>query len=280
MRTLASLALVFAICLSAAPADASEWGLDKWAKRESGWKGHGVGSSYTTTTTIPMPNMPNMPDMPGMPKGGKMTTTAKYTLTAINKDSYTIKVETTTMGRTMTNTQTEPKVRTLNMKDQVVDAGEGTVKVEGKTYTCKVKTVKSMEAFFGDSMPKGPPGRGGSMKPTFSKGKVWVHPTLGVLKMETTANIMGQNATMSWQVNRLSVSHTIGKHTFNCREMKMTTGTQMGNSTVTMIMAPSFPGGTLKSVMNSKMMGRDMKITTTYSNYVKKPVAAVTGATK
>lgn len=275
MRSIAALILVSVVCLAATPADASDWSLDKWVKRESAWKGHGIGSTYTQTTTMQMPKIPNMPDVPGMPKGGKMVTTNKYTLTAIGKTAYTIKVETTSMGRKTTRTETEPKVRTVKLGSEVKDAGEGAVTVEGKSYTCKIKTVANMGAILGDSIPKGGPSAG---RPQLGQGKIWEHPTLGVLKMETSMTVMGQSAKMTWLVSRLSVKHSIGTQSFTCREMTMSTTMQMGTSKVTMLSNPKFPGGTLKSTVESAMMGRKMTIPTVVTAYTKKPLTATTPA--
>ena len=207
-----------------------------------------------------------------------MVTTNTYTLTAIGKTDYTIKVETTSMGRKTTSTQTEPKVRTVKLEGQVKDGGEGAITVEGKSYTCKIKTIANMDLLFGESMAKGMPG--GSGRPQLQQGKVWEHPTLGVLKMETSTNIMGQDVKMTWQVTRLNVSHSIGTQSFACREMTMSMSMQMGTSKVTMLSNPNFPGGNLKSTVESAMMGHKMTIPTVVTAYTKKPLTATTPATK
>jgi len=259
------------LCLVAASAQASDWGMDKWMKRESAWKGHGIGSFVTETTTIPMPDMPNMPDVPGMPKGGKMVTTTKTTLTKITETGYVLTVESTQMGRTTTTTRTEPKVRTQKVEAEVKDVGEDAVTVEGKSYPCKVKEVANMDALIGDSMPRRMPGA----KPTVSKGKVWESPSEGVLKMETSATVMGHEMTMTWQVSRFKATHKVGTESFGGREVTMTMKSQMGESKMTMIMAPDVPG-TLKNVTESAMMGRTTTITTEMTEYTKKPLTATT----
>ena len=277
MRLTAALIVVSVVCLAAAPAGASEWGMEKWAKQESAWKGHGIGSTTTTTTTMQMPQMPDMPAMPGMPKDGKMVTTTKTTLTEITDTGYVLSVETTSMGRTSKTTRAEPKVRTVNFDGQVKELGEEAVTVEGKSYSCKVKSVANMEAMIGDSMPQAGP-RGAGMKPTMSQGKVWESPTEGVLKMETTAEMMGQQMEMAWQVSRLKASFTLGTESFSGREMTMTMKMQMGEMKMTILTSLGIPGGTLKSVMEAAMMGQNMTTTTELTAYVKKPLAVTTPA--
>ncbi len=278
MRLIAVLATVSIVCLCAAPATAGEWSLEKWAQQESAWKGHGVGSSVTQTTTVPMPKMPNMPDVPGMPKDGKMVTTTKTTLTKITKDGYVLTVATTSMGNTSTTTRTEPKVRKVRLAGQIKEAGEEAVTVQGKSYTCKVKTVSNMGDLLGDSLDQGGPGGGGA--PQVQKGKVWEHPTQGVLKMETTTSAGGQAGKMTWQVTRLTANYVLGKTTYAGREMLMTSAGQMGNAKVTVITSNTVPGGTLKSVAEMAMMGRKTKVTTVLTAYTKKPLTATTPAVK
>ncbi len=278
MRAVITLAALLVVSLLAAPATAGEWSMDAWIKHESLWKGHGIGSSYTETTTSKMPGMPkmpNMPNIPNMPKGGTTVDTVTTTLTGITKAGYVLSVVSTVMGRKTTRTVVEPRVRTIKLDGQVKDAGEEAVTVEGKSYTCKVKAVANMEALMGDAKPKM---RG--TKSQLSKGKVWEHPKLGVLKMVTTMNAMGQKATMTWQVSRLSASHTIGKQAFTGREITMTVVHTMGKSTTTMLSSRTFAGGTLKNVTTSDMMGRKMTRSTVVTAYTKKPLAVTTGAGK
>ena len=285
MRVIRTLVVLSVVFLCAASARASEWGLENWLKQESAWKGHGIGSSVTETTTVPMPKMPNMPDMPnipGMPKDGKMVTTTKTTLTKITADGYELTVETTSMGRTTKSTRTEPKSRTGKVEGQIVDMGEGNVTVEGKTYTCKVKHVKDMGLLFGDEEEKEPmsPGADDDTGSQMKNGKLWEHPELGVLKMEASSDSMGQAAKMTWQVSRLEATHTVGNQAFTGREITMTMTMAMGTSKTTMLTSLTVPGGTLKSVAESAMMGRKTTVTTELTAYVKKPLTATTPATR
>jgi len=135
-----------------------------------------------------------------------------------------------------------------------------------------------MSAALGDAAKSSSmPGRGGrSRAPTVGSGKIFVHPKLGILRMESTTTVMGQKGKMVWQVNRLAVSKKVGVTTYTCREIAMTMTHSMGTSTMTMLIAPRVPGGALKSVVQSKVMGRDMKITTEVTSYVKKPLVVTT----
>jgi len=280
-RLLASLALglVFALLPLARTEAADDWGLDNYTKRPSAWAGHGIGSSVTETTVIPIPKMPNMPNMPQMPgfKDGKMVTTKKSTLTKITKDEFVITVETTSMGRTTKRTEKEPRVR--KTKVTFTDGGKGTVKVAGTEYACAIKIAANMGEVMGDKVPESPRGRGrgrAGAKPVIGAGKVFVHPKLGVLRMETTMTVMGQPGKMVWQVNRLAVPKKVGETTYTCREAVITTTTSMGAGTITMLIHPRIPGGALQTIVKSKIRGHDMTITTNTTSYVKKPLVVTT----
>ncbi len=272
-----SLALVGAL-VAALPAEAADdWSLAAFLKQESGWKGHGVGSSITETSTTHMPNMPNIPNMPsipGMPKDGKMVSTTKTTLSKITKDGYVLAVETRSMGRTIKSTQTEKLAK--NIKPKFTDGGEGTVKIGGTDYTCKIMVVANMKELMDGSLPSGGGGRGG-MAPQMGKGKLYVHAKLGVLKMETTMSVMGQAGTMVQQTTKLAATHKIGEKTYAGREITTTVSFSMGTIKSSSVTSNALPIHSLKKVANSEMMGRKSKTVTEVSAYVKKPLAATTG---
>jgi hypothetical protein len=279
MRLLAPVAAVaFVLCLLAPPVTAGEWGLDAMAKRPSPWKGHGIGSYITQTMTMEMPNMPSMPNVPGMPQGGKMVTTTKTTLVGITDTDYELKVETTRMGRTTTTQRTEPKVRTVDLQGKVEDVGEGSVTIEGQSYPCKIKSVKDMTGILGGAMPHGRKGHMGAA--SMGSGKVWVHPTLGLLRSEVQMTVMGSTHTMTWVVTKLKASHTIGTQTYTGREMTTEMDFGMGKSTTTMIVSPSVPGGALEMVVKTNAMGHETTMKREITAYVKKPLTATTPGDK
>lgn len=272
-------ALIVALAL-AGSADAGErgFGLADWMKGESQWKGHGVGSYYVEVTEVKMPSMPNMPNVPGMPKDGIMRTTVKTTLVKIEPTQYVLSVETTQMGRKTTSERRVPKVLRPNvdMKSKVTPAGQGPVVVEGKTHTCNKFKVANFADLSNESTTPEDPRGGGAVNSTFGPAFVWVHPDpkIGVLKMQTTISLMGRTHEMTWLTTKLSLSRSVGGHTFEAREITMSGA--MGTKIV-QEHAPAFPGGTLSSTSTSNMMGMSSKSTTRVTEYVKKPVGVVTG---
>ena len=277
MRPLPLAAALLAVFVLPAIARADDWSIESMSKRESAWKGHGVGSTITETTTVQMPampNVPNMPAIPGMTQDGKMITIRKETLKEIKEDAYVLEVETTRMGRTTTSTRTEPMSRSFTPK--MTDTGPGSVTIEGQSYACATKSVTNIEGLMGDTMPQ--PGQGapgGGMAPKMSEGKVYIHETLGMLRMEMTMSMMGQAGKNVLQVTRLSVPRTVGTTQVTCREMTMDMDMGMGKISVTMLVAPSIPG-TVRSETKSQMMGHSTTSLAEVTAYEKKPLPVLT----
>ncbi len=282
MRTLRLvLPLLLALTLAAsATAEEQGYGIADWMKRSSPWEGHGIGSYYVEVmkTKMPkMPNMPNMPNVPGMPKDGVMETRMKTTLVKIEPTAFVLKTETTSMGRTTTHERREPRVRrTKADMTKVKPLGEESIVIEGKSYACKKWLVEDFSTLMDDPTPKQPGGEK-TMRSTMGAATVWEHPDrkIGVVQIKSTISVMGRTHAWQWQTTKLSVSRTIGQHTFKAREITMQNSMARGKTV--MEIANKFPGGSLRMNMTSNVMGMSTSSSTEVTEYVKKPAAVVTG---
>ncbi|MDA1194863.1 MAG: hypothetical protein O2894_06730 [Planctomycetota bacterium] len=263
------LALLLALGTST-PASAGDHDLAKMFERDSPWKGHGIGSVVHRRTTQDM----KIPQMPG---GGRKTVTEeKETLVQITETEYVLKVENKDDTGWRTSERRVPKVfRADQKRAKVVDAGEETVTIAGKDYTCQKKTLADMSPII-EGSSAAPKGRGGQAMP-LGAGAVWAHDTLGVLKMQMTMSAMGQQMTNTMVVTNLSVARKVGDRTFDCREWTMTMS--MGGTRVA-LEHPSVPGTTLLSTMTMSMQGFSMETREELLAYDKKPLGEAGGAEK
>ena len=91
-------------------------------------------------------------------------------------------------------------------------------------------------------------------------------------------NVMGQSGTMVWQVTKLAATHKVGEKAYAGREITTTVSFSMGTIKSSSVTSNAVPGGSLKTVSSSEMMGMKSSTTTEVTAYVKKPLAVTTGA--
>lgn len=244
-------ALLLLVTLGAAPLEAGDWDFEHWTKRMSAWAGHGVGSMVHRRTTTNISH-------PQMPAPMKTVTEEKKTLVKITETHYVLKVENLAMGQWTTREEQVPKTARATSEAKVEDVGEGSVTIEGKAYACKKKKYTGLQMDGGASAEEMP----------VSSGVVWVHDSLGVLRIDSTTDMMGQSVTTTWQVQRLDVSHQVGDTTLACREIALS-NPMMGGK-MTLLECPSVPGDTVRLEMKSDRMGATTSTVTELVAYVKK----------